>query len=486
MYSLNPVETKYTYSKDNELLTTIDENGNTTTNTYDGRGNKFTTTDPLSNTMGATYNKRDLKVTEYLTQSSGTGAQLTTYTYDADGRVTSSKNTLNKIKIFEYNHLNAVTKTKDEMNRTTDIERDYRGLMTKTTSYSGAESMITNYTYDDRGNLLSIIDPMNHTMSYQYDSMNRNTKTIYPDTKEIVLTYDKNSNLLTRTDPNGTVVTNTYDALNHLTNRSISRGSGVGGVTSEIYAYDALGRLTSAGDNTNPTGTGSPTYTGTATINLTFAYDALNRLTSENQKPIGGSGYTLGYTYTLASDLLSVIFPDTKTQSYTYDALHRPLTTTYSGQILNTNTYSGILLNKSTYLNGKITNYTYDTLNRTKSINAGTSIFVPTYTYNDASDILSDATKSYVYDGYARLIGANAIAGGTSKEIINLDKSGNRTSYTLNTYTVNSTTNTLDQYTNFTGGETSTYTYDYNGNLKTIGAKVFTYDYNNRLIQYTI
>lgn len=94
---------------------------------------------------------------------------------------------------------------------------------------------MTNYSYDDRGNMTSITDPMNHTTSYQYDGINRNTKVIYPDLREINITYDKNSNIATRTDPNGTVITNTYDSMNRLTARSIARGSGVGGVTSEIY-----------------------------------------------------------------------------------------------------------------------------------------------------------------------------------------------------------------------------------------------------------
>lgn len=116
-------------------------------------------------------------------------------------------------------------------------------------------------------------NPMNHTTSYEYDGINRNTKIIYPDLRELTITYDKASNIATRTDPNGTVVTNTYDSLNRLITRSIITGTGVGGVTNEGYAYDALGRLTSGGDNLS----GS----------LIFTYDALNRLMSEYERPTG-------------------------------------------------------------------------------------------------------------------------------------------------------------------------------------------------------
>jgi YD repeat-containing protein len=356
--------------------------------------------------------------------------------------------------------------------------------MTRQTTYSGAIASITNYTYDERGNLTSITDPMNHTTSYQYDGINRNIQITYPDLKTVVMTYDKASNLLTKTDPNGTVVTNTYNSLNQLISRSITTGSGVTGVTNEIYTYDTLGRLTSAGDNTSPTGTGSPTYSGAAVTNLTFTYDALSRLITETQKPLGSTGYTLAYTYSATSDLTGVVLPDNKVQTYVYDKTHRLLSTTYSGQTISTNTYTGILQNKTTYLNSKITNYTYDTINRLTTINAGTGMPLPSYTYNDASDILTDGAKSYTYDGLARLIRATPTISGALIENYVYDKTGNRSNSTLNTGTTTYTTNTLDQYTTLTGAIYSgSISYDNNGNIKTQGTRTYTYDYNNRLIQ---
>lgn len=93
-----------------------------------------------------------------------------------------------------------------------------------------------------------------------------------------------------------------------------------------------------------------------------------------------------------------VTLPDGKLQKFTYDTLHRPKVITYNAQTITTNTYTGIVQNKATYGNSKVTNYTYDTINRPLTINAGTTIPLPTYTYNDSSDILSDGTKSYTYD----------------------------------------------------------------------------------------
>ncbi len=189
------------------------------------------------------------------------------------------------------------------------------------------------------------------------------------------------------------------------------------------------------------------------------------------------------YTYSSWSDLTRIVLPDGKIQTITYDNLRRPLVITYSGQTITTNVYTGVLLNKSTYQNGKITNYTYDTLNRLSSIYAWSGISNPLYTYNDSSDILSDGTKSYAYDTARRLTTATPTLVGTSSESYSYDKTGNRTIGNINGNNTNYTTNILDQYTNLSGSTNTTNTYDNNGNLRSDSTNTYTYDYNNRLIQ---
>jgi YD repeat-containing protein len=61
--------------------------------------------------------------------------------------------------------------------------------------------------------------------------------------------YDTSGNMIKKTDPNGTVIDSTYDDLNRLISKTITRGSGILGITSENYTYDALSRLTSTTDS---------------------------------------------------------------------------------------------------------------------------------------------------------------------------------------------------------------------------------------------
>lgn len=86
-------------------------------------------------------------------------------------------------------------------------------------------------------------------------------------------------------------------------------------------------------------------------------------------------------------------------------------------------------------------------------MNAGAGIPIPSYTYNDASDILGDGTKSYTYDGLVRLISATPTSTGSinqNTESYTYDKAGNRTLGTIGGSSTNYGANTLDQYTTLT------------------------------------
>lgn len=240
---------------------------------------------------------------------------------------------------------------------------DYRGLPLTSTEYASGQAITTTSTYDDRANLTTVTDPELHTTTYEYDGINRNTKVTYSDT---------------------TTTTYTYDNRNRLTNRTIATGSGVTGVMSETYTYDQLNRLTS----------GTNSQSGTQISALVLIYDPLSRLTSETETvaPIqttSGSTKTIGYTYDNNNNLTTLTHPDGQVQSYTYDALNRNTTVGYSGTTVANYSFSGLTLASLAYNNSRTTNYTYDALQRLASINPNTpSIPVPTYTYNDASDIL--------------------------------------------------------------------------------------------------
>src|SRR2546422_8945898 len=178
-------------------------------------------------------------------------------------------------------------------------DRDSR--LTSVREYNGSTTEFhTSYPYDQVGNLLSVTDAKNQVTSYQYDDLNRLTKTTFPDTRYETRTFDSVGNLLTRTDPNGNQTSFTY-VLNRLTKVTYPNNSTV------TYTYDANGnRLTMA----NPSSSSYSTY------------DARNRLTNETEV-IGGAKYSTLYSYDSVGNVLSVQYPDSYLLSLNYDAVNR-------------------------------------------------------------------------------------------------------------------------------------------------------------------
>lgn len=136
------------------------------------------------------------------------------------------------------------------------------------------------------------------------------------------------------------MVTSTYDNLNRLIKRDIQTGTGVLGVTSETYMYDALGRLISGTDNLGNT--------------ENFEYDSLNRLISEDG---------VHYTYDSNGNITGINGTD-----YAYDISNRLTSISKGTQSIANYTYDSLSLQSQTLGNGVSTNYTYDVLQRLASL----------------------------------------------------------------------------------------------------------------------
>ena len=126
-------------------------------------------------------------------------------------------------------------------------------------------------TYTSNGRPLTLTDGMNNRTSYSYDGHDRLRHTYLPVTAQgsnasnaadyEELGYDAAGNVVTRRNRAGETASYTFDALNRTVLKDLP------GAEPDIsYAYDLLGRLTSA------------SRTGHA---LTFTYDALGRQLSQ-------------------------------------------------------------------------------------------------------------------------------------------------------------------------------------------------------------
>ena len=267
------------------------------------------------------------------------------------------------------------------------------------------------------------------------------------------------------------------------------------------YTYDALNRLTSL---TDPVGnTTSYTYdyrglvlTETNEKNATryYTYDSVGRLTSEHW---GNTTDYFMYTYDLVGNLLYATDGD-HSYSYTYDALYRPIYTSFnfdSQSAVFSYTYdlAGRQTSSSLTLNGRsdrVNEVTYDYLGNATTIkqtgNITDEIFAE-FDYN-ANGLLTSVRRYEKDDDTINEIANSLYEYNANNAVTSIThKNPNGTQIVQHSYTYDNSNNIVE-YLNSIDGQTS-YDYDYLGQL--IGAdysnqnlddETYTYDENGNRI----
>jgi len=408
----------------------IDGNGNTTLYNYnDASGNLLSRSqrDQFNDgwdTWNYTYNPfgEVLTATDPLGLA-GDPNHTTTYAYNAQGNLTSITTpspdggiTAASVTSFTPNAQGQVTKITDPLSNATNIV--YCTTNQTNCPYGliyyikDAKQNKTTYSYDGRGNRLSITDALSHVTSFQYDPMNRVTLITYP------------------TSPATTVQLH-YDwrgRRDYVIDQDSNKTS---------YGYDDADRLLTVTDAQSPTN-GITTYAYDTENNLTDIYDAKNNHTQ--------------FVYLPGKILYETIFPSTEYETYSFDDDNN--------------------LEYKTDRNNNTINYTYDYQNHLyrKVYPDGNSL---TYTYDPAGRLTQvqdseTGTYTFGYDNMNRLGSAGVDysfnSAGTLTVQYGYDKASNRTSMT-DPQSVPTTYgyDTLNRLTGLTyNGQTPNFTFGYN------------------------
>lgn len=446
--------TTRTYDAVDDELTTTDPAGVTTTNTYTAQGHLRSTSTPLLAADGHTVTATRTTTVTYddpahpgdATAVTDADGNTTHLSYDSDGHLLSitapstPENPAGNKTTYTYDAttgwLASTTAPKGNLagaaagSYTTTYFHDADGriLQIKDPSWSSANPSLhqTSRSYDLEGNVTTATDADGHPTSYGYDADNELVSTTRPDNTVIRQSWNADGQLATRTDAAGHVTTYiytprgqlassenalskttsysydlvgnavliaepdvncaatpapagcirlAYDADNELTSRSY-----LDGVTHAVgWSYDADGRRTQMTD-----GTGTSSY----------SYDSLGRLTSTTD----GAGKTTGYSYDLAGNQTSIVYPGNHTVTRTYDAANRLASTT--DWLGNTTTYSydadsNPTTQKLPAATGETDTTAYDQLDQISSItdSKGSATLANfAYTYDPAGQIASDTT----------------------------------------------------------------------------------------------
>ncbi|MBE0557985.1 MAG: hypothetical protein IH628_12205, partial [Proteobacteria bacterium] len=198
----------------------------------------------------------------------------------------------------------------------------------------GPDGMIIRYSYDPRGRLHTIADPLGGRTAFRYDAADRRLLVQYPNGTSAHYTYDGLGRLsgIRHEAQNGQVLASVEYALDRHDRRVSAK------VDEELlrYAYDSEGQLLK---EEAPEGTIRYAYDALGNRLETqgrertvYEYDLLNRLVragkthfeyDANGRVIRETeaGRTTAYAYDTEGHLTGVKLPDGRTYRYEYDAL---------------------------------------------------------------------------------------------------------------------------------------------------------------------
>lgn len=427
----NARTTTYTYNSSG-LVETIDgpRAGATdvTTFTYDANGDLKTTTDAAGHvTEVVSRNARGLPtqikdannlVTEIdyhprgwilsRTVKSSQGDSVTTFSYDQVGQLVQMTMPDGSAISYEYDAAHRLVSIENNLQERIEYTLDAAGnrLSESVKGPGGTNSRTQQQTFDELSRLVSFIDGVNNTSTYDYDdndnqvgmtdalnrspsqtfdALDRLIKATDPDAGDTHYTYDDRDNLTQVSDPKGVITSYVYDGLDNLI-QEVSADAGT-----RTYQYDAAGNMTQATDARG--------------VVAQYSYDVLNRLTQITYP--GSTGENVTYTYDLGSfgkGRLTAVADESGSTSYSYDDRGNILTDTrIIGDTTYTTSYSYNLADQKTsmtYPSGRVVDFTRDATGRPISISQ---------TVSGITKLLVDTTEYEPFAGVAAIRFGNGI-----------------------------------------------------------------------------
>ncbi len=432
----------YTYANDDGGRTSasrtlapiaVTDARNYTTNfTYNDQGNVTSTTDPKGNITRMNYSADGLDVVEVINAN---GVSVLGASYDLRHQP-SSITTEEGTSTYTYTGWGALQSVSDPLGETTYTYNpaSYNAYSVRLQSVARNGATLGSLIYDNVGRLYSATDASGLEMRYAYDSLNRVTKTFYPDgtseatdytwgglagttqdragrksyydydaLKRLVrvqdaqgqtlqMDYDRSGNLVQLMDAKGYLTRWAYDKSDRPLQKLYHDG------TTEAFGYSggllsqttsARGAVTSYGYDANANLTGI-NYPNMAGVSLT--YNALDDVT----QIVDGVG-THGFSYSNTGRLLGQDGPFANdNQSYGYDGPGRLIS-----QSVERGTSGGT----------QSQSYTFDALERLATLTSGGTQGVGAFTYNyvgntgmlNRLDLPNRTHTSQSYDGLNRL-----------------------------------------------------------------------------------
>jgi RHS repeat-associated protein len=463
-------------NKTHEVITRTLNNGSVetidTVNQFDDAG-RITQTTVYAHVPGQAVQSQ-VQVQNFYTDmgeldhSIDSAGQTTSYTYDEMGRLISTTTPDGNSEVNAYdangNKVSVTVTSTDGRHLITSYGYDSLRRQVSTTYPDGSQSFAqydldgeltnsidangnsTQYVYDDAGHGTKVTDALGHATTYEYDQTGRRVSMTDANGNKTVYAYDA-AGRLTNTvfPPNSQQIQTSQSVIYDILGRRIAKIDGAGVITG--YGYDALGRMTYV---TNAFGTADQAVTQ-------YQYDEVGNLVKQfdaNQygKPVASQVATI-FDYDFLARRIKRTLPSGQVEQTAYTLISNP----HGG--------GNVAQNTITDFNGHTTTIVYDVMGRAvneapdpglpATVNVPIAITYDLLTGNKANMTDASGTTTYAYDTRGRLI--------------------------TKSHTMSDLTTVLDNLS---------YTYDANGNLRSINSSrtggvslTYLWDALNRLSQ---
>jgi RHS repeat-associated protein len=423
---------------------------------------------------------------------SGDPARVSTFLYDALDRPVRLTHPDGSLVRKAYGAADTFTNTTvtDEFGRSTVTHYDAYGQMVRTDRTLAGATVSTYYSYDLLGHMTGIQDAAGNHWYYTYDSLGRKTVAADPDLGTWTYQYDNADRPTQVTDALGQATRYSYDALGRTLSKVTRYGTAQAATTTYGYDEDFPGAYANTGHLTS-------THNDVALTE--YDYDSMGRkfddlLWTDGVGYVVLTGYDTGGRVRwkqYRNDPNVIRDLGTSTNQWGYDTAGR-LRTIPGVQTAATYTADGQAASV-TRANGVTTTYSYQPLRLwltgMKTTNAAGAVLQNlAYTRDTRGRITAAGSNigyenwTYGYDNFDRLTSATNAADSTLTQSFAYDAIGNITWNSLR-----------GSYTYPAPGQphphgviwanSTTFTYDANGNTTSGGATTVTYDGENRLVQ---
>ncbi|MBU4130100.1 MAG: hypothetical protein KKF12_04705, partial [Proteobacteria bacterium] len=397
--------TLYAYNTAGNLIGVTDPEAKETLYTYDDANRLVKTVSPDTGTTRFYYNEAG----NLMSQTLNDGSTIQ-FAYDETGRLTGkSFNDSSQDVIFLYDQgINGKGRLTGISNPTESyaFAYDTRGNLTSFEKTTGTTTFTTAYTYDNAGNIISILYPNGRSVAYEHDTAGyvvRVTTTKDGNTQVLAenISHLPFGPLASATLGNNQAIATTFD-LNYRPKTITASG-----LLDLAYGTDAAGRITGISDQLD------------SGRSQTFAYDRAGRVTTAT-----GAFGTAAYTYDKTGNRTSqTLGSDTQTYAYVNDTNR---VTSITGPLAATQfdyDDNGNMTSKGSPEGA--TGFVYNQTNRLIQVIKDTAI-LGEYTYNSFGQRVKKSadnkTVLYHYDLSGNLIGESTPDGDFFMDYVYLGK----------------------------------------------------------------